>query len=292
MTEKALSMLVHGYSKVGKSLLAASASKPLLYLDVEAAARFLPIASVSWDPVNPPPTLEELKDQQANVVVVAVDSWTTATLAADWLKYDNKHPFKGVAVDSVSELQMRNLIHIGGDAQMKTQDWGETLRNIGGFLRGLRDLTYSHRPLESLVVTAMSKLNQDTGILRPHLQGQMADTIPYLMDITGYLYVNTDGAGVETRYLLTRRRDNKEAGERVGGRIPPVLRLPTVSGETAQEVMEKNRTFEGILKKVFAAGAPKIAPPAKVEVPQQPSDSEGTTEAQTPEEAAAEKETA
>jgi hypothetical protein len=49
----ALSMIIHGYSKVGKSLLGASTPWPRVLFDVEAAARFLPIKAISWDPANP-----------------------------------------------------------------------------------------------------------------------------------------------------------------------------------------------------------------------------------------------
>jgi hypothetical protein len=52
--------------------------------------------------------------------------------------------------------------------------------------------------------------------------------------------------------LLTRKRDRWVAGERVGGRIPPVLALPTVTGETPEERAASNVTIQRIRELVFA----------------------------------------
>jgi hypothetical protein len=164
----------------------------------------------------------------------------------------------------VSELQYRNVEHIAGRAAVKIQDWGQVLREVGGYIRDLRDLTFHPtHPIEAIVVTSMSKENK-LGVLAPQLQGQMAAVIPYLLDICAYLYVD-EVDGDETRWLLTRRRDNKEAGERVGGRVPPLLKLPVVSGATLEDVRKRNVTFQLIMKKVFATGGPVVEQPAHVD---------------------------
>jgi hypothetical protein len=258
-------MLVHGYSKVGKSLLAASTPAPRLYLDVESASRFLPINAVMWDPRDPPPSAAEMKKVGADTAVVSIREWTDATQALEWLT-QGQHDFKSISLDSVSELQYRNVEHIAGRGTVKIQDWGQVLREVGGYIRDLRDLTFHPtNPIEAIVVTSMSKENK-AGILAPQLQGQMAAVIPYLLDICAYLYVETDENGNEARWLLTRRRDGKEAGERVNGRVPPLLKLPVVSGATLEDIRKKNITFQLIMRKVFAQGAPAVEKPAHVEV--------------------------
>lgn len=254
---QALTMLVHGYSKVGKSLLAASTPPPRLYLDVENASRFLPLVSKEWDPLDAPPVADGTWD----TAIVPVRAWEDATMALDWLK-TGEHPFRSVSVDSVSELQYRNVEHIAGRNQVKIQDWGQVLREVGGFVRDLRDLTFHpEHPLDAVCITAMSRTDKD-GILRPHLQGQMAAVIPYLLDVCAYLFVDTDDKGVEIRRLLTRRRDNKEAGERVGGKIPALMNLMQVNGATDADVIKKNINFQLIMKKVFAQSGPAVAAPA------------------------------
>jgi hypothetical protein len=84
----ALSMIVHGYSKVGKSLLGASTPWPRVIFDVEAAARFLPIKAVTWDPVNPPPDAPKIKNGQPE--------WDTAVVSVrDPLPPDPPHERQG-----------------------------------------------------------------------------------------------------------------------------------------------------------------------------------------------------
>jgi AAA domain len=252
---QALTMLVHGYSKVGKSLLAASTPPPRVYFDVESAARFLPLRAVTWDPRDAPPDY----DGKWDTCVIPVREWQDAVHGLDWLK-QGQHPFRSASVDSISELQYRNVEKIAGRSQVQLQHWGQVLRETGGFVRDLRDLTmHPTNPLDAVVITAMSKLDKQ-GILRPHLQGQLGDVIPYLLDVCGYLFVDTDDKGQEIRRLLTRRRDAKEAGERVGGKIPPLMNLPVISGQTDDEVIAKNITFQLIMKKVFAAGMSVAAP--------------------------------
>lgn len=249
----ALSMIIHGYSKVGKSLLGASTPWPRVILDVEAAARFLPIKATVWEPDNPPPDAPKIaKDGEPewDTAVVSVRAWTDVLKVLDWLK-QGEHPFRSITVDSISELQYRYVEHVAGRGQMKIQDWGAALREVGGFVRDLRDLTmHPTHPLEAVVLTSMTK-EDNQGIMRPYLQGQLRDQIPYLPDVCAWLYVAPNDEGLETRYLQTRRMDNKEAGERVGGRIPPVIALPQVTGDTEAEIRAKNVTFEKLIKMVF-----------------------------------------
>ena len=255
---RALSMIVHGPSKVGKSLLGASTPPPRVIFDVVSAARFLPLKATIWNPDNPPPAFDGTWD----TAVIPVRSWTDATKGLGWLQQGN-HPFKSATIDSVSELQYRYIEHQVGRDQMKIQDWGSALREVGGFIRDLRDLTmHPTKPLEAVLVTAMTREDQK-GVTRPALQGQLGTQIPYLPDICAYLYVEPDENGVETRYLQTRRTKTVEAGERVGGRIPATLKLPQVTGTSLDEIRQKNTTFQKLIDLVFKELAPLVAAPAQ-----------------------------
>jgi hypothetical protein len=251
--QPALSMLVHGYSKVGKSLLGASTPWPRVIFDVESAARFLPIKGITWEANNPPPPapkIDKAGSPEWDTAVVPIRSWSDAIKVLDWLKQGD-HPFRSATVDSISELQYRYVEHVAGRDTMKIQDWGAALREVGGFVRDLRDLTtHPTKALEAVVLTSMTK-EDNQGVMRPYLQGQLKDQIPYLPDVCAWLYVAPDDDGVETRWLQTRRMDNKEAGERVGGRIPPIIKLPQVTGDTEDEIRAKNVTFERLIKMVF-----------------------------------------
>jgi len=248
----ALSMLVHGPSKAGKSLMGASTPWPRVILDVESAARFLPIKATHWEPDQPPPAAPKITNGQPewDTAVVPIRTWQDAIHVLGWLKQGD-HPFRSATVDSISELQYRYVEQAAGRDQMKIQDWGSALREVGGFVRDLRDLTmHPTKPLEAVVITAMTKEDQQ-GWMRPYLQGQLGTQIPYLMDVTAWLYVEPDAEGVETRYLQTRRMNQKEAGERVGGRIPAIIALPQVVGDTEDAIRAKNTTFEKLIKMVY-----------------------------------------
>lgn len=254
---KALSMLVHGPSGAGKSLLGASTPPPRVILDVEAAARFLPLKAVTWNPDNPPPPAPEKDGWDTSIVPIR--TWQDALNALDWLKQGD-HPFRSVTVDSISELQYRYVERVAGRDQMKIQDWGAALREVGGFCRDLRDLTeHPTRPLNAVVFTSMTK-EDGQGVMRPYLQGQLRDVIPYLFDVCAWLYAEADANGVETRFLQTRRMNGKEAKERVGGRIPPIIQLPQVTGETEEEIRAKNTTFAKLINTVYKGRG--IAAPA------------------------------
>jgi hypothetical protein len=260
----ALSMLVHGPSGAGKSLLGASTPWPRCLFDVESAARFLPLKAIKWDPSNPPPAAPKIVNGEPewDTAVITVHRWADALAGLDWLK-QGEHPFRSATVDSVSELQYRYIEKTAGRDTMKIQDWGAALREVGGFVRDLRDLTmHPTRPLSAVVITAMAQPDTNTGQMRPYLQGQLKTQIPYLPDVTGYLHVEPDENGVETRYLETRRNAQWEAGERVGGRIPATLTLPQVTGDTEDEIRAKNTTFAKIIKIVYKGRG--IAAPAHV----------------------------
>lgn len=226
---RSLTMLVHGASKSGKSTFAISTPAPRLLLDVEGGARFLPIRPKKWDPANPPPE----PDGTWNTAVVQTRDWGTVEKTYGWLETGD-HPFRALSLDSVSEVQQRHIEQVGHRRQMTQAQWGDTFRAVTGLIRDIRDLTmHPSRPLEAVVMTAMTR--QINGMWRPWCQGQTATILPYLLDVTGYLWIDLvpnelTGEVKETRKLLTRWTPEFEAGERVGGKIPRVVELRQIEG--------------------------------------------------------------
>src|SRR5688572_5136732 len=76
VSDRALSVLVHGHSKVGKTTFAATAPYPRLLLDVEAASRFLPVVKTVWDPSQGPPPAA---DGTWDTCIVYVRDYNTVT---------------------------------------------------------------------------------------------------------------------------------------------------------------------------------------------------------------------
>jgi len=229
MSDRALSVLVHGDSKVGKTTFTTTAPAPRLLLDVESASRFLKVKKVYWRPQDgeAPPAYDGTWD----TCVVQVHDFETALKAYEWLK-SGKHPFKSVILDSISELQAKAQESVNGRAQMQTQHWGQLLTKIAFFCRDLRDLTtHSSNPLEAVVITAMSR--EVDGVKKPFLQGQVASQVPYWFDVTSYLFVDQapdekTGQPVMVRKLLTTKHPQFEAGNRVPG-LPEIIVAPNIN---------------------------------------------------------------
>lgn len=227
--DRALSILIHGVSKAGKTTLAATAPAPRLLCDVESASRFLDIKRVYWNPAeDAPPEYDGTWD----TCVVRTRDWSTVEKVYRWLE-SGKHPFRSLIIDSISELQNRYIESVAGRKQLTMPQWGDAYRTVGGLVRDIRDLTmHPSRPLECVVMTAMTK--QVDGKYRPWCQGQLQSVLPYLMDAVGYLYIDTDedplGDEIENvRRLLTQGTDEFEAGERVGGAWPQVINNPNIT---------------------------------------------------------------
>jgi hypothetical protein len=227
VADRAISVLVHAPSKTGKTTFSTTGPKPLLFLDVEKAARFIRGKKIKWNPLTEAPPVA---DGSWEICVVNVDEWKKAEKAYEWLK-SRQHPFRTVVLDSISELQAKAQEFVKGRNQLQTQDWGKLLSLMAFFCRDLRDLTGDDdNIIEAVIITAMTR--EVDGIYKPHLQGQIAAQIPYWLDITAYMYVNpvTDtatGEVVDVRNLLVGKHPNYESGNRVPG-LPTVIEHPNV----------------------------------------------------------------
>jgi hypothetical protein len=218
-------MMVYGESKVGKSTFAVTAPYPRLMLDVEGGHRFLPINVKYWDPMSEEPPKA---DGTWDTCVVLVHDYDTVLKAYQWLQA-GQHQFKSLIIDSISELQVKLFDKIAGTDALKMQQWGEILRHMGSLLRDLRDLTmHPIAPLEAIVLTAMASPDRE-GRFHPYLQGQLRVQAPYFYDILGAISVesfpNPDPMKppYKVRRMYVERTDKYEAGERVQGRLGPIV---------------------------------------------------------------------
>lgn len=211
-----ITVLIHGESGVGKTWTGVTTPGPRLVLDVEGRSRFTPTKKGQWNPLNPPPeTVEE-------TTIVTVRDLSTMQMAFQWLASGN-HPWKSVTIDSITELQKRVLDETVGQRQPETQDWGTLLRRMEALIRAFRDLTnHPTNPLSMVVFIAMSIVKDEK--YRPHLQGQIATTLPYYVDLLLYQYVDDTGH----RYILTQPREpgggsRGFAAKDATGALPTVL---------------------------------------------------------------------
>lgn len=255
--DRSLTMLIYGGSKVGKSTLAATTPAPRLILDIEGGHRFLPIVARYWNPLLEAPPVA---DGTWDTCIVRVIDYDTVLKAYQWLRV-GQHPFRSLIIDSISELQVKLLDKLVGTEQVKMQQWGDVLRQLGALLRDLRDLTmHPTNPLEAVVLTAMAKADQQ-GKFHPYLQGQLAIMAPYFYDILGAIVIETYPNPDPTQPPMAFRRmyvqstDKYEAGERVQGRLGTV-------------VEQDDLNVERMLDMVFGP-RPTLAAPANYEAPTQ-----------------------
>jgi hypothetical protein len=227
----ALTVLVHGAAKAGKSQLSVTTPEPRLYLDAESAARFLPIKPIKWNPhTQAPPEYDGTWD----TCVVDTLDWETVQAVYQWLN-SGQHPFESLIIDSISELQARVIERVGGREQLTMTQWGTTFRQLSGLCRDIRDLTSpaKAKPLKAIVVVAMTKFDSNANKWKPYVAGQLGTVLPYMWDCVTYIYVErvpdpTTGEMVEIRRLLTQGTHDIEAGERVGGKLPRVIDNPNI----------------------------------------------------------------
>jgi hypothetical protein len=227
---RSLYVLAYSESKVGKTTLCNTAPAPRLILDAEMASRFLPGNQVRWNPhTDPPPTA----DGTWETCIVMVREYATMLQVMRWLE-SGQHPFESLCVDSISEIQKRLRDQVtDGTGEMDQKRWGDLLMHMEALIRKLRDLTeHPIKPLTAVVITAMMELRD--GKWRPLVQGALRDSLPYFVDICGYMFVqqmpteDPTQPGPEIRRILTRPNAQYIAGERVQGRIPQFLDGPQV----------------------------------------------------------------
>lgn len=224
-----LSLLVHADAKVGKSTLGATCPPPILILDAEGSTKFLPMRKIEWDPtLGAPP----IYDGTWDACIVVVRNFNTMGLAFQWL-VSGQHHFKSIVLDSISEIQRKLKKQITGTEQMQMQGWGELLMRMDDLIRGFRDLTlHPTNPVQ--VAMFIAETRESAGKYRPYLQGQMSISLPYLVDLVGALVVvdvpTLDGLGAAPqRQLIITPNAKYEAGERVQGRLPPVIAEPNIT---------------------------------------------------------------
>ena len=180
-----LSVVVHGESGTGKSWFADTAPAPRLILDAEGGSRFTPSQpKVYWDPMSgAPPRGQE-------TVVVMTRDFPVMSQVYAWLN-SGEHDFQSVVLDSVTEIQKRCIDNVTGTEQMRIQDWGTVLREMEILVRQFRDLwMHPIRPIPVGVFITTTKVD-DKGVFRPHVQGQLALSLPYFVDVVGYIYTQS-----------------------------------------------------------------------------------------------------
>lgn len=223
-----LSLLVHAAAKVGKSTLSSTAPPPVLVLDAEGSWRFIKVRKTYWDPMTQPiPRWDGTWD----ACIVTITQWQQVLQVYRHLT-QVPHDFVSVVIDSITEIQRRLKANLKGTEAMQIQDWGQLLTQMDSVIRSYRDLTLLPGPVRC--VTMIAETRQDKGKWSPYMQGQIGVSLPYLVDICAYLYVDMapDENGQPTkkvRKLWIGTHPQFETGERVQGTLGDVVSEPNIT---------------------------------------------------------------
>lgn len=215
--------LIHAESGVGKTWLLSTMPGPRLILDVEGRTKYSPKRKVLWDPRQAIPT----DIDEDTTVIVKVKDYSTMDLASQWLQ-SGQHPFRSFGLDSVTEVQKRSMDQIAGTNQPDQQDWGVLLRRTEKLVRDIRDLAdHPTNPLACAIIVAGTQVKD--GKQRPMLQGQIANNIPYYVDLNGYYYVTQGPEGELVRALMIQPIGNvvaKDGTDILTAHYGPIISSP------------------------------------------------------------------
>ena len=228
-----LSTVIHGESGAGKSWLGDTVPAPRLILDAEGGSRFTPSIKTVWDPMlGPPPT-------GTDTTVVYIRDFAQMQMAHQWLE-SGQHDYNSCVLDSVTELQKRCKDAIKGGGSMRIQDWGQLLDDMELLIRRIRDLwMHPIRPLPVTMFITTTKLD-DRSTYRPHVQGGLNLSLPYFVDVVGYLHTLPNEIGGLRRHLLVANAPGfiaKDRTDRLGFEVvDPDIRnmLVQIYGEAAR----------------------------------------------------------
>ena len=212
-----LRFLLEGLQKAGKTSLGDTGLAPRFCLDSEAGVLWTPSRKTWWDPAR---QTVPVADGSWDTCIVPVYDHEVPFRVLDILR-TGQHPFNSGTLDSVSNIQQRVIHGMRGLKPMQQADWGQLLRVINAMITGYGDLvTNPVRKLWSVTFIAGAKQGQ-AGRYRAMLQGQSQDYVPYVPEVTGWVYPAPDGS----RHVWIGPHPDYESGNRLWGRLPDDMQL-------------------------------------------------------------------
>lgn len=255
-----LNLLVYGDSGAGKTLLTGTAAYveelcPMLFVDVEGGTHTL----AHFDEVDDMLDVIPDPDEQERTL-----RWGDIQKIYDDL-YRGRHPYKTVAIDSLTELQkLAMATNLGSGTKMQIdaignlpefKDWHINTEQMRRMVRAFRDL-----PINTIFTAlADDQLDPRTAksenpriIKRPSFTKKLAQEIPAFFDLVFYLYSKQRGSS-NVRYIQTDKDNSVVAKCRVYG-VPMLIENPTM--ETLYDMLVRNPAKPGATTVIQEAAKP------------------------------------
>jgi len=213
-----LKALIFGPSGSGKTHFIGSAERdprtaPLIVLDFEGGSRTL---------------------QGTGVDIIRITSWDDYNEAFDMLA-NQDHGYKTVAIDSISETNTFALFQILEEEKgsrenpdlIEIADYGIASVQLRRLIRSFRDLPMN------VIISALPREDTEPRIgtvLKPLLTGRLANEIPGIVDVVGYLAQEDTDEGIH-RVLILQNYPHFRTKVRMpsGVEAPDEIEDPTIT---------------------------------------------------------------
>lgn len=229
VSSNGVKLLVYSPPGMGKTLLTATAPKPLL---ISAESGLLSLA---------PKNIERVFGNDPNVCrdipVIPVTSMMDMIGAYNWVSQNlGKEYFETVCLDSISEIGEILLSSLKATTKDPRQAYGELIEQLSKMLRAFRDL-----PNVNVYMSAkMDRLKDDSvGTITYNISmpgSRLAQDLPYLFDEVFYLGLVTDQNGKGQRMLHTQPTFQYYAKDRSGA-------LDAMEQPNLTNIINKIRSF-------------------------------------------------
>lgn len=208
--DSGVKMVVYAESGIGKTALVATLPRPLL-ISAESGALSLQPENLRriWEPTGLPyvddiPTIEiSTLEQLEEAYNVCIHPQYSAN-------------FDSIALDSLTEIAERCLMHYKPLNKDPRKAYGEMLDVMVEWIKKFRDIPGKHVYMSAKLAREKDEITGLT-LYGPGMPGQkLGPAIPYLFDEVFRYQVMLQGEGTKTRSMLTDRDISSEAKDRSG----------------------------------------------------------------------------
>lgn len=189
------------------------------------------VSSAIDDPRTAPAILLNFEGGESSIAgldidTVKIEDWEGYNEIFDYLQRAD-HGYKSVVIDSITETHIFALFKILDEEGAKRRnsnhieqgDYGTASVQLRRLIRAFRDLPMN------LLITALEREELDARegyVKKPALSGRLADEIPGIVDVVGYLTMGTDEDNVVRRVLVLQNYPKIRSKVR----IPPSIVAP------------------------------------------------------------------
>lgn len=178
----------------------------------------------------------KVKPQKDKIDVIRIREWGEFEQILDFL-YEAGHPYRSVAIDSLTELNtanVRDVVEVAASASSKhdpelpeMQDYLRSAVQMRRIVRAFRDL-----PMNT-IITCLADTRENPRTRRkqlvPSLTGKLVFEVPAIFDIVGYLGIVEEEGEPDRRELFVQPTEDMEAKDRSeGGALGESVPNPTL----------------------------------------------------------------